>query len=80
MHDLLRAKKIKKLDLPCVYNKLLAKAVIRIEQRDYEYAKRLLEQAKGKFKDNRDPYIVQGLSIIKQTEEAYPNSFIDSSR
>lgn len=37
----------------------------------------LCEKAKDYFKLNKDPYLIQSLSLIKQCFEVYPEGFID---
>ncbi len=49
LQDIKKAKKIAKLDLPSIYNKLLGKGILRMDHEDYLMATKYFTKASTKF-------------------------------
>lgn len=76
--DLKNAKKYDRLDKASEYNEIVAKAILWThDSKEYSFAHELLESAKEKFPDNKDPYLLQSLNIICKNYNENPNQWID---
>lgn len=73
LSDIKKAKKIGKLDLPSIYNKLLGKGILRMDHEDYLMATKYFSRASTKFPLNKDPYCLYIISIVR----SYSYSMVD---
>ena len=64
IEDINKAKKLNKIDSASVYNKLLGKGILKMDNEEYIMATKLFEKASLKFPSNKDPYCLSIISLI----------------
>jgi tetratricopeptide (TPR) repeat protein len=75
--DLLTASKLTKIDLWSQYNKLLALGFSRMQKNLYEEAQTIFKKASfGEFKKNKEPYLLQVISLISSVTNSDINNDI----
>lgn len=64
IEDINKAKKINKVDSASVYNKLLGKGILKMDNEEYIMATKFFDKASQKFPSNKDTYCLSIISII----------------
>ena len=65
IEDIIKAKKICKVDMASIYNKLLGKGILRMDHEDYLMATKYFNKSSFKFPGNKDPYCLYVISIVR---------------
>ena len=78
LQDIKKAKKISKLDLPSIYNKLLGKGILRMDHEDYLMATKYFTKASTKFTQNKDPYCLHIISMVRSYSYSMSDLTIDN--
>lgn len=63
--DIKRMKRYGKPDMATIYNKYLGKGILRMDHEDYLMASKYFTKAWKKFPQNKDPYCLQVISIVR---------------
>ena len=78
--DLENAKQLAKLEKASEYNLIVAKGILcMLNNKEYSLAHDLLDSAKVKFPENKDPYLLQSLNILTKNYDEQPNQWIDEA-
>jgi tetratricopeptide (TPR) repeat protein len=75
--DIRKAKAIHKIDAATIYNKLLGKGILRMDNEDYLLATKFFSKASDKFPSNKDPYCLSIISIVKSYSYSMSGLYID---
>ncbi len=77
LQDIKKAKKIGKLDLSSIYNRLLGKGILKMDNEEYLMATKYFNKASMKFNQNKDPYCLYIISIVRSYSYSMANCTID---
>lgn len=64
IEDINKAKKLNKIDAASVYNKLLGKGILKMDNEEFIMATKFFEKAATKFPCNKDTYCLSIISIV----------------
>ena len=72
--------KLAKLEKASEYNLIIAKGILcMLNNKEYQRAHDILDSAKLKFPENKDPYLLQSLNILEKNYDENPNQWIDEA-
>ena len=65
IEDINKASKINKVDQASIYNKLLGKGILRMDNEEFIMATRYFAKASLRFPSNKDPYCLYIISQVR---------------
>ena len=75
--DIRRVKKYDRVDAATVYNKWLGKGILRMDHEDYLMASKFFTKAWKKFPQNKDPYCLQAISVVRSYSYSLAGYWVD---
>lgn len=78
IEDINRAKKLNKIDQASIYNKLLGKGILRMDNEDFLLASKYFAKASLRFPTNKDPYCLYIISQVRSYSYTLQGMTIDS--
>lgn len=77
--DIRRVKKYDRIDPATIYNKWLGKGILRMDHEDYLMASKFFTKAWKKFPQNKDPYCLQVISVVRSYSYSLGGYWVDQS-
>ena len=75
--DIRRVKKYGLIDPATIYNKWLGKGILRMDHEDYLMASKFFTKAWKKFPQNKDPYCLQVISVVRSYSYSLAGYWVD---